>query len=722
MSRIGRNVFKEIYMVKKGKSSRKKKKIINPDILKKIDTNLFVDRDLSWLKFNERVLYQAEDKHVPLLERVRFLTIYSSNLDEFYMKRVGELKRKIEVDPNMYLVSGLTFAQQFEKIRHDILKLNKIAEDTYVNSIRPALITEGIHPLEWKELSKNEIAFLDKYFDENLFPVLTPLAYDSSHPFPFISNLSSSIGVALKSPDTDELIFARVKIPKFFSQWIFLPETSSPKHQKYASLLDVIINNLHKLFSGMKIEGIMPFRITRNADWDPDDKNESIVQKVEEAIKDRKFAECIRLQYYGEAHEWLLNLLKETHEIKDEDIYKQDKVLDFSDLKSLVDIEAPKLKHKTWVPIPIHFNTEDPSVMFNEIAKKDIMVHHPYESFSESVEKFIRLAANDPHVVAIKMTLYRTNEGSTFVKSLIHAAEKGKQVAVLIELQARFDEERNLNWGNLLENAGVHVVYGIPGYKIHTKTALVIRKENDGHLKSYAHIGTGNYNSLTSNVYTDLGIFTANKTIGGDLIQLFHFLTGKSLFNNFQSLLVAPFNMKKKFIDLIDREIAIAKEGKEAVIMAKVNSFDEIEITEKLYEASKAGVKIKLFVRGFCTLKPKLAGVSDNIEVYSIIGRFLEHSRIFYFKNNQDKVEKSDFFIGSADWMYRNLQNRVEVITPVDDKDLKKYCFEVFDTMTKDNVLKWEMKSNGEYEKVKSTGKAFSTHEHFMNKKGHEMH
>jgi polyphosphate kinase len=325
--------------------------------------------------------------------------------------------------------------------------------------------------------------------------------------------------------------------------------------------------------------------------------------------------------------------------------------------------------------------------------------------------------------MAIKMTLYRTNEGSTFVKSLITAAERGKQVACLVELQARFDEERNLNWGNQLEDAGVHVVYGIPGYKIHTKTALVVRKESDGSLKSYAHIGTGNYNSITSNVYTDIGIFTSDKKICNDLVQLFHFLTGKSLFNSFQKLLVAPFNMKKTFLDLIQREIDHAKNGKDALIIVKVNSFDEIEIAEKLYEASCAGVKIKMYVRGFCTLRPKVKGLSENIEVFSIIGRFLEHSRIFYFKNGHEKVEKGDWYIGSADWMYRNLQNRVEVITPVEEKTLKIRLNDILEIMSKDNSLKWEMDSEGNYSKPKSSShKSVNTHESLMGIELRNMH
>jgi polyphosphate kinase len=710
-------------MVKKQKKNIKAKKVTGNIDFKKMDRTRFVDRDLSWLKFNERVLSQASSSTIPLLEKVKFLSIYTSNLDEFYMKRVGELKRKIEIDPGLLIQGGQTLAGQFAEIRKTIINQNEIAEKYYSEIVRPKLLENHLWPLCWNELTKNELIVAEKYFDENLFPVLTPLAYDASHPFPFISNLSLSLGIVLKYPTSDERIFARIKIPKFFPQWILINDPSLGHGHRFASIMDIVISNLSKLFPGMEIIASMPFRITRNGDWDPEDKSETIVQRVEEALKDRKFAECIRLQFLGNRNEWMIDLLKEILDIKEEDIYEQKFILDFCDLKFLHDLDLSNLKFKNWSPITNHFQTDDPTIIFGEIAKKDIFVHHPYESFSDSVEKFVKVASLDPNVVAIKMTLYRTNDGSAFVKSLIHAAERGKQVACLVELQARFDEERNLNWGIQLEDAGVHVVYGIPGYKIHTKTALVIRKESDGSLKSYAHVGTGNYNSTTSNFYTDVGIFTCNKHICGDLIQLFHFLTGKSLFNNFHSLLVAPFNMKMKFLDLIDREIQFAKSGKEAMIIAKMNSFDEYDLTEKLYEASCAGVKIKLFVRGFCTLRPKILGLSENIEVFSIIGRFLEHSRIFYFKNNHDKIEKGDFYIGSADWMYRNLQNRVEVITPIESKELKIRCHEILEILIKDNQLKWEMQSNGDYIKVKSENqKNYSTHELLMTKHLENLH
>lgn len=704
------------------KSTQKKTKNQDLSKVKNYKVSNYIDRDLSWLKFNDRVLFQAQDKDLPLLERVRFLTIFSSNLDEFYMKRVGELKRKVEVDPKIKANNGITLKSLFEKIRDKIINQVSEAHELLINDLNKKLREESLYLLNWSELSSAEKELANQYFDDSLFYVLTPLAYDSSHPFPFISNLSLSLGVVLKSPDSDSRIFARIKIPKFLPQWIPMLNPEINSITRYVSILDIVRNNLDKLFPGMQILASMPFRITRNADWDPDDKTESIVEKVEEAIKDRKFAECIRLQYLAERNDWIIELLKEILEIKEEDIYEHKFILDFCDLKILLENDHPKLKFKPWHPVNYIFKTNSPGEMFDSIAKEDFIVHHPYQSFNESVEKFIKLAATDPNVLAIKMTLYRTNDGSAFVKSLISAAESGKQVACLVELQARFDEERNLSWGNQLEEAGVHVVYGLQGYKIHTKTAIIVRKEADGNLKSYAHIGTGNYNSVTSNLYTDLGFFTTDKVICNDLVQLFHFLTGKSLFNSFQKLLVAPFNMKKIFLEKIQQEINHVKNGKEGFILVKVNSFDEVEIAEKLYEASQAGVKVKMFVRGFCTLRPKVKGLSENIEVFSIIGRFLEHSRIFYFKNGQDKIEKGDWYIGSADWMYRNLLNRVEVITPIHKKELRLKLYEIFETMLKDNALRWEMDSEGNYTKIKTIGKNVNTHDYLMQSELKNVH
>jgi polyphosphate kinase len=693
----------------------RKKKIIKPLNIDRIDSGHFVDREISWLEFNDRVLWEAIDPRTPLLERVRFFGIFHSNLDEFYMKRVGELKRKIEVNPNLLSLNGLTLVQEFELIRKKIIELSLKAENSFEESLKPDLIKNNIFLLHWNELSKEELKHTTQFFKDNLFPILTPLAVDPAHPFPFISNLSTSLGIVLRHPGKEEQLFARIKIPKMIPQWILLYDNKEFKNYRFVSVIDIVKEHLNLLFPGMEIVSVMPFRITRNADWDPEDENDDLVKSIEEALKDRKFAECIRLEYQGKRDEWIISLLKDVLEIKDEDIYEDKKALDFTDLKILLDLDLPHLKYKTWSPVIPQFVHDDANLFFHEIKQHDLLVHHPYESFTSTVEKFIRLAALDPQVMAIKMTLYRTGDHSLFVKSLIKAAEMGKQVVCLVELKARFDEERNIYWAQQLERAGVHVVYGVVGLKTHTKTALVIRKESDQSLCAYAHIGTGNYHSQTSNLYTDLGIFTCHKGICDDLINLFHFLTGRSMNHEYSNLLVAPFSMKTRFLSMIEREIGFAKKGKDARIIAKMNSMEDVEISEKLYEASQAGVKIILFIRGFCCLKPGVAGLSENIQVVSIIGRFLEHSRLFYFKNGAEKAEEGEFYLGSADWMFRNLNNRVEVITPVFSTDLRKKCWHFIETMLKDERLAWDMQSDGSYKQRKpKTNEETSTHELLM--------
>lgn len=706
-------------MAKKSTTTRtRKKKVIKNTInFNSIDSQHFINRELSWLEFNDRVLFQALDDRNPILERVRFLGIYNSNLDEFYMKRVGELKRKIEVNPNLQTINGFTLIEEFEVIRKKIMELNQKLVQTYLGPVKEELARNNIILLNWSDLSKEELKSANSFFRDNLFPILTPLAVDLSHPFPFISNLSTSLGVCLKKPGDEEKLFARIKIPKMIPQWILLYDNKEFKNFRFVSIIEIIKNNLVLLFPGMEIIATMIFRITRNADWDPEDENSDLIKQIEDAIKDRKFAECIRLEYQGAKDEWMISLLKDVLELKDEDLYQTDGLLDYTDLKVLLDLEMPQLKFKQWNPVIPLFVHDEPTHFFQEIKKHDILVHHPYESFTASVEKFIKMASTDPHVLAIKMTLYRTGDNSMFVKHLIRAAEMQKQVVCIVELRARFDEERNIFWAQELEKAGVHVVYGVVGYKTHTKTALVIRRESDNNLCAYAHIGTGNYHSQTSNLYTDLGMFTTNKEITDELTQLFHYLTGLSLNTPYKNLLVAPFNMKQRFLEMIEREISFAKEGKDAVIIAKMNSLEDVEITEKLYLASQSGVKITLIVRGFCCLKPQTPGLSENIHVISIVGRFLEHSRLFYFKNGKEHSHEGDFFFGSADWMYRNLNNRVEVITPVLSKDLKLRLWDYIEIMLKDHRLAWDMQADGSYKLRKSKNeKETSTHELLMHK------
>lgn len=706
-------------MAKKVAGPRKKKVIKNP-ITTSLDSKHFINRDLSWLEFNYRVLHEAVDERVPLLERIRFMGIYSSNLDEFFMKRVGELKRKIEFNPKFTTHDGLTLEEQLVQIRARVMELSNIQNKTYRENLSKELAKNNITLCSWSDLTKDEIKNASQFFKDNLFPILTPLAVDPAHPFPFISNLSDSLGICLKRPGHEDKLFARVKIPKMIPQWILLYDNKEFKNYRFVSVIDIISHHLQDLFSGMEILSVVPFRITRNADWDTDEDKDDLVEMIEAGLKERKFAECVRLQVkkipeiYGDGqdHDWIVNYLKDVLELKHEDCYEEEHFLDFTDLKILIDLDLAHLKYKSWSPVIPAYIHEDNNSFFAEIRKNDLLVHHPYESFPATVERFIRVAANDPHVLAIKMTLYRTGDHSLFVKSLIKAAENGKQVVCIVELRARFDEERNIYWAGELEKAGVHVVYGVVNLKTHTKTALVIRKESDGSLCSYAHIGTGNYNTQTSNLYTDLGLFTCNKKICDELVELFHYLTGLSLKNNYENLLVAPINMKPRFIDMIKREMEHAKKGKEGLVIAKMNSLEDPGMTELLYDASKAGVKIILIVRGFCCLRPKVKGVSDNIQVLSVIGRFLEHSRLFYFRNGEQDPKLGEFYIGSADWMYRNLYNRVEVITPVLADNLKEKCWNILDTMINDQRQCWELQENGQY--IQRKGGQVGTHDTLM--------
>lgn len=703
-------------MIRDGQTGAKRgrrKKVV--PLESNLDSKLFFNRELSWLEFNDRVLHEAIDERTPLLERIKFLGIFSSNLDEFYMKRVGELKRKIEFYPTLKSPDGLSLTEEFSLIRSKILNLADKQAASFKNNITKELIKNNIFLCTWNELSPDEKKNTTQFFKDNLFPILTPLAVDPGHPFPFISNLSTSFGLALKHPEREDKMFARIKVPTMIPQWILLYDQKEFKQYRFVSVKDIIFHHMSLLFPGMEILGTMLFRITRNADWDPEEDKDDLMVTIEAGIRERKFAECVRLQYVGAKDEWVYNFLKEVLELKEDDIYEEKFFLDFTELKVLGDLELPKLKHKTWTPVIPMFSSDDVNQFFSEIKERDILVHHPYESFTHTVEKFIRLAAVDPNTLAIKMTLYRTGDHSLFVKYLIKAAESGKQVVCLVELRARFDEERNIYWANELEKAGVHVVYGVVGLKTHTKTALVVRRENDGNLCTYAHIGTGNYHSQTSNLYTDLGLFTVNKSISAELVELFHYLTGISLKQNYEQLLVAPINMRQRFFEMIKREVEHVKNGKEGLIIAKMNSMEDPAITEHLYDASKAGVKVILIIRGFCCLRPGVSGISENIKVISVIGRFLEHSRLFYFKNNASENDQGEFFIGSADWMYRNLNNRVEVITPILTNDLKKKCFHFLDTLINDHRQAWDLQSDGSYiQRKPKNDKDVGTHETLM--------
>lgn len=657
----------------------------------------FLNRDLSWLEFNRRVLHEALDERTPLLERLRFLGIFTSNLDEFFMKRVGGLKRQSVAKVIAPTPEGVEPAQALAHIRGAVVPMLREQADSYLRSIRPALHENGIHLLDWSELGDAERDGAVRYFRANVFPVLTPLAVDPGIPFPFISNLSTSLGVVLHHPDRHENLFARVKVPEVLPAWVRVGDTSPAAPLRFVSLVDLIRYNLADLFPDMGIVDVMTFRVTRNADVERDEEDaQDLMELMEAELRERRFARVVRLEVSRDPSPWMVEFLTRELELRSEDVYELPADRDFDDLKLIAELNVPKLRYEPWAPVtPSAFSDEDADV-FNVIRNGDVLVHLPYESYTASVERFIRTAAADPKVLAIKMTVYRTTEESALIPSLIRAAEAGKQVVCLVELKARFDEQRNMHLASALEKAGVHVVYGMIGLKTHAKSILVVRQDPDA-IRSYAHIGTGNYHSQTAKLYTDLGLFTCDPQITHDVVELFHYLTGRSLKRDYRKLLVAPVNMKDRFLEMIDREIAHQRSGKPARIVAKMNSLEDRKICRELYRASQAGVAIDLVVRGFCTLRPGVPGMSENIRVRSVIGRFLEHSRIFYFRNDADNELEGEFYIGSADWMYRNLQARVEAITPVQHKALRQRLWEILQIMLHDCRSAWQMNSDGSY-------------------------
>lgn len=681
--------------MRKRRSSSRQPKKINFNV----DPNHFLNRDLSWLHFNRRVLAEASDKRNPLLERLRFLIIFSSNLDEFVMKRVGYLKHQISSGFTHRSVDGLTPQEQLVSIRKHISEDLVDQRHIYAGLVEE-LKKQNIQIFNYDELNLEDQDYCNSYFKRKVFPVLTPLSVDPGHPFPFISNLSYSLGLILKNPQTDTILFSRVKIPEVIPGLVHLPRVEGDKSYRFVTTVTLVRSNLFMLYPGMEIQQTVPFRVSRNADVDHrEDEAQDLLILVEEGIKERRLAECVRLEIHKDTDPSITSFLKDSLEILEEDIYEMDFPIDFSILKSIVDLDLPELKFKPWSPIIPKSFAENTNI-FGLIRQGDILLHHPYESFSGTVEKFLSAAADDPHVLTIKMTLYRTGDNSPFIRNLIKAAEKGKQVVCLVELKARFDEQRNIVWAQKLEDAGVHVVYGILGLKTHTKTALIIRQEHDGEIMSYAHIGTGNYHSQTSNLYTDLGLLTCNKKICNEVIEVFNYLTGSSLKTDYGEILVAPINMKSSFMAKIQNEIKNKKAGKPARIIAKMNSMEDEVITEALYEASQAGVEIILIVRGFCALKAGVKGLSENIKVISIIGRFLEHSRIFYFANGSENPLEGEYFIGSADWMHRNLHNRVELITPIYETKLKEKLWEFVEIMLMDNRQAWFQNPDGSYSQI----------------------
>lgn len=656
----------------------------------------FLDRDLSWLEFNRRVLHEAMDERTPLLERVRFLGIFSSNLDEFFMKRVAVRRRKaVETGGVVDGGRGET-ARVLESIRRLVVELQRLQAECFASSVRPALAQHGVHLLRWEELTPEEQAEAKRSFRTGVYPVLTPLAVDPGHPFPFISNLSESVGVVLRQAARDENLFARIKVPEPLPRWIRLP-TSRGDVYRFVSLYDLIRQHLGDLFPHMHIADTMLFRITRSADLElAGEAAEDLREMVTEELRLRRFAPVVRLETGPNPSPWIREFLMRELELESIDVYELAGELDYQDLRPIADLPLSDLRYRPWTPVSPPPLADEEADIFDIIRGGDLLVHHPYESFSASVERFITSAADDPRVLAIKLTLYRTSDESPFIRTLIRAAESGKQVVCVVELKARFDEQRNIMLAHELEKAGVHVVYGVLGLKTHSKTALVVRQEQGG-LRCYAHIGTGNYHPHTARLYTDLGLFTCDPVITADLVELFNYLTGRSLKSEYQKLLVAPVNMRQRFVELINREAEHARAGRPAHIIGKMNSLEDRKLMRALHEASAAGARCDLLVRGFCCLRPGVRGVSDNIRVISVIGRFLEHSRVYYFRNGAENPEDGEFYIGSADWMYRNLLWRVEVITPVESRPLREKLWEVLRIMLADNRQAWEMQPDGSY-------------------------
>jgi polyphosphate kinase len=700
---------------KKKKTSRRKVKSLAPPppVIETLTAAEYVNREVGQLEFNSRVLYQALSGNVPLLERVRFLSIFNSNMDEFFMKRVGGLKRQVLAGVTTKTPDGIDASTNLQFIRQKVMPLFKQAGECFDKEIVQQLEKNGIFLLDFHDLKPSEKEWANLYFRKNVFPVLTPLAVDPGHPFPFLSNLSVSLGVTVKHPERDEKLFARIKVPRNFSQWIRVE--SAPETYRFLSLISLIKENLKSLFPHMEILGVMPFRVTRNADIARDEEDaEDLLEMIEEELRMRRFARVIRIEHGANPDPWMLKFLMEELELGEEDVYELGAQLDFTGLNVIADINRPELKYPVWTPLPPPVFADEEANVFQIIKNQDVLVHHPYESFGLSVERFLTAAVEDPKVLAIKMTLYRAGDNSPLIPLLIRAVDEGKQVVVLVELKARFDEARNIYWAQELEKAGIHVVYGVVGLKTHTKMILVIREETEG-LRSYVHIGTGNYNPSTAKIYTDFGMFTCKDEYTDDVIELFHFLTGRSLKKDYKKLLVAPITMRDRFCQMIEREIKNRRAGKPAQIIVKTNSMEDQQLMKLLYQASQAGVSVDLIVRGFCCLRPQVSGLSDNIRVTSVIGRFLEHSRVFYFRNAGKDPLDGEFYIGSADWMYRNLNARVEAVTPVEDKVNKERLWEVLQIMINDTVQAWSMQSDGTYRKKESTdAKATGTHDALM--------
>ena len=670
---------------------------VHPYSIAESPRDRLIDREISWLAFNERVLELAEDETTPLLERCRFLAIFSSNLDDFVMIRVATLKRKIENGLTKSNTAGFAPLELMSTLSSKIQELVERQTNCFHNSVLPGLREKGIDLVSWEQLSEDERKYVNAVFTTKVFPVLTPLAIDPSHPFPYISGLSLNIAVILKNPDSAEELFARVKVPSNLPRFI---QTSAGDTKRLIATEHVIIANLHELFHGMEIVNNYMFRLTRNADLEiEEDDSDDLLASMEQELLRRKFGPPVRLEVDRDMESELLSTLMDELDINSQDISRYKSPLDLTGLSQIADLDIPALKFPSWnnqVAMDLRaIDEEDDSGFFEVISRKEVLLHHPYESFNSSVVRFLETAARDPHVLAIKQTLYRTSGDSPIVQALIEAAEAGKQVLAVVEIRARFDEQANVRWARKLEDAGVHVVYGVVGLKTHAKLSMVVRQEG-GIIRRYVHIGTGNYHPKTARLYEDFGLLSADALLGDDVNKLFNQLSGFAPQTHFARILVAPRTLRKGLLERIENEIENQKAGKPAFIRMKLNSLLDEEFIEALYKASQHGVKIDLVVRGICAIRVGVPGLSENIRAVSILGRFLEHSRIFHFANNGE----DEHWIGSADLMHRNLDRRVESLVKIIHPEHKRTLNRALDGYLSDETSSWHMGVDGQWKRA----------------------
>lgn len=681
------------------------------------DPRLFHNRELSLLSFQERVLGEARESSNPLLERLNFLSIFGSNIDEFFMVRVAGLKQKAASGMGAVGLGGMSGTELLDAIRSEVVRLTGQAYLCLRESIRPDLERAGLALIDYADLDEKERTRLNEYFHRTVFPVLAPLAFDPGRPFPHISNLSLNLAVVVQDARGEER-FARVKIPDTLPQLVPVPgPESGDRSARFVWLEQLIIANLHALFPGLEIKEAHPFHVTRDAETSIQElESDDLLETIEEAVWRRRFRSVVRLQVDTRISAHILHLLTKELEIEDKDVYLVEGPLDLRRLRELNAVDRPELKYMPFLPYtPPGLQPNAKEDIFALIRSGDVLLHHPFESFQPVVE-FIRRAARDPDVLAIKITLYRVGRNSPIVQALLEAIEEGKQISVLLELKARFDEESNIEWAKALEREGVHVIYGLVGLKVHSKIALVVRREGEN-MRRYVHMGTGNYNALTARMYTDLSLFTCDEQVGADATDLFNYLTGYSAKTDFRKLLVAPVSLRRRLEGLILREIEVVKQGGTGHLIFKMNALEDPEMIRLLYRASQAGVQVDLLVRGLCCLRPGIPGVSDRIRVSSVIGRFLEHTRIYYFRNGGSE----EIFLGSADLMLRNLNHRIEIVFPVESPSLvHRIRHEILDVYLADDVNAYQARSDGSYHRAprEQTAGGIDSHQRSMARRG----